>query len=125
MKQRLCNVFLVFLIIGLLAAGYILFFRLTGFGLPCPFHILTGLYCPGCGNSRALYALVHLRLAEAWQYNYLMPLEAAYILYVLYCTVRQYLKTGIYRLTIGSETVGWVFLGILLVWWLVRNLMGI
>lgn len=25
----------------------------------CPFLMLTGLYCPGCGGLRAVYALVH------------------------------------------------------------------
>lgn len=25
----------------------------------CAFHKLTGLYCPGCGATRALYALLH------------------------------------------------------------------
>ena len=25
----------------------------------CGFHELTGLYCPGCGNTRASYALLH------------------------------------------------------------------
>ena len=124
MKQRIRNVVLVFLGIGLLAVGYALFFKLTGFGLPCPFHVLTGLYCPGCGNSRALHALLHLHPTEALRYNYLMPLEVAYILYVMYCTVRQYLQTGVYRLVIGLEIVGWVFLGVLLVWWVVRNLTG-
>jgi len=26
---------------------------------PCPFHALTDLYCPGCGTTRALHALLH------------------------------------------------------------------
>lgn len=26
---------------------------------PCPVHFLTGLYCPGCGGTRALLYLLH------------------------------------------------------------------
>ncbi|MEW5722540.1 MAG: DUF2752 domain-containing protein, partial [Thermodesulfobacteriota bacterium] len=26
---------------------------------PCPFHALTGLYCPGCGTLRGLNQLLH------------------------------------------------------------------
>lgn len=26
---------------------------------PCPFHALTGLYCPGCGGTRAVWYLLH------------------------------------------------------------------
>ena len=25
----------------------------------CPFHALTGLFCPGCGATRAVHALIH------------------------------------------------------------------
>ncbi len=28
---------------------YLCFIRLTGFAIPCPFHLVTGLKCPGCG----------------------------------------------------------------------------
>jgi len=33
---------------------------------PCLFHSLTGLYCTGCGITRAAHALVHGDLAGAW-----------------------------------------------------------
>ena len=37
--------------------------------LPCPFHWLTGWYCPGCGTQRALHDLLHGRVAEAFGHN--------------------------------------------------------
>ena len=27
--------------------------------LPCPIKAVTGLYCPGCGSTRAIFALLH------------------------------------------------------------------
>ena len=39
---------------------------------PCPWHALTGLFCPGCGSTRALHALVHGNLARAWAMNPLL-----------------------------------------------------
>lgn len=41
---------------------------------PCPWLALTGLYCPGCGSTRALHALVHGDLAQAWMMNPLLVL---------------------------------------------------
>ena len=35
----------------------------------CFLHDRLFLYCPLCGGTRAVEALLHLRFAEAWQYN--------------------------------------------------------
>ena len=35
----------------------------------CPFHAVTGLWCPACGGLRATYDLAHLHLAAAWGEN--------------------------------------------------------
>lgn len=42
--------------------------------LPCVFHSLTGLYCPGCGATRTLHALVHFDLPGALAMNPLLVL---------------------------------------------------
>src|SRR5690242_2746574 len=38
----------------------------------CQFHRLTGLNCPGCGMTRAVYALLHGHLPEALRDNALL-----------------------------------------------------
>jgi len=40
----------------------------------CQFHRLTGLNCPGCGMTRALYALLHGDLPTAFRDNALLVL---------------------------------------------------
>lgn len=35
----------------------------------CPLHAWTGLYCPGCGSTRALHQLLHGHLLAALRFN--------------------------------------------------------
>jgi len=46
----------------------------------CPFHALTGLYCPGCGSTRALYWLVHGDVAHALALNPLLVIALPFVL---------------------------------------------
>jgi len=39
---------------------------------PCLLYSFTGLYCPGCGSTRCLHALVHLDLPQAFSMNPLL-----------------------------------------------------
>jgi len=40
----------------------------------CYFHLLTGLYCPGCGGLRATHQLLHGNFAAAARLNLLVLL---------------------------------------------------
>ena len=40
-------------------AGIAVQAKVPAFAFSCLFYRLTGLYCPGCGGTRALYALVY------------------------------------------------------------------
>jgi hypothetical protein len=51
-----------------------------GFFPKCPFLSLTGLECPGCGSQRAMHAMIHLNLKEAFSYNPLLVISIPYIL---------------------------------------------
>lgn len=41
----------------------------------CPFNLLTGLYCPGCGSQRATHELLHGHVIQAAQLNLLAVLS--------------------------------------------------
>ncbi len=44
----------------------------NGFYPRCPLFALSGWQCAGCGGLRALHALLHGHLKEAWHYNQLL-----------------------------------------------------
>lgn len=48
--------------------------HVAGGTLGCPLFALTGLYCPGCGGTRAVYDLAHGNLASALAMNPLVTL---------------------------------------------------
>ena len=48
---------------------------------PCPFHLITGLYCPGCGSLRAIHALLHGRILNALDLNPLMVVSIPFLGY--------------------------------------------
>ena len=45
-------------------------------GFPCLFHLLTGLYCPGCGGTRAFRALLAGNLLLSIRYHPLVAYMA-------------------------------------------------
>src|SRR5579872_586117 len=53
----------------------------SGLFPPCPLHYLTGWYCPGCGSLRAMHALLHGNLQQAWAMN---PLTIVLLPFVAY-----------------------------------------
>jgi uncharacterized protein DUF2752 len=73
---------------GLLVAGSIYVFSFepgkTGFFPPCPFRVITGLTCPGCGSTRALHQLLHGHLTAAFALNPLFVIAIPFLFYALF-----------------------------------------
>ena len=88
----------------------------------CLFHDLTGLYCPGCGITRALHALVHFDLSRAFAMNafFVMSLPLLGVMALQGVTQRALLPGVARRIVFDGRT--WI--GALLVFGVVRNLPG-
>jgi hypothetical protein len=46
---------------------------------PCMMHKMTGLHCPGCGSTRATYALLHGDIIGAMQKNIIYVLALPFL----------------------------------------------
>ncbi|NEZ41014.1 DUF2752 domain-containing protein [Paenibacillus alvei] len=67
--QPLCKV----LIVGVIGSVYLMvWIPLTGISIPCFFYEFTGLYCPGCGLTRALASLLRIDIYQSFRLNALL-----------------------------------------------------
>ena len=89
----------------------------------CPFFMLTGLKCPGCGSQRALYQLLNFNLWEAFKYNASLVLSIPLLLFLSVAYVIRNKAPKLYRISY-SPILSWSILVLLLLWWLLRNIFG-
>lgn len=57
------------LLICVFASAGLIWLRLGGPGIPCLFHLVTGLDCPGCGVTRMILAVSRMDLGAAMRAN--------------------------------------------------------
>ena len=93
-KYRAREVFKNSALIVLIGVAYAVFVSLTGFGIPCIFHVITGLHCPGCGVSRMFLSLFKLDLRGAANANLLLLCLLPVALFVVIYKVIRYVKYG-------------------------------
>ena len=91
----------------------------------CPFLMLTGWLCPGCGSQRAIHALLHFDFVAAWRYNAMLVLSIPYLVLLL---VAEWLgrrgQGHLYRV-LNSEVMIWCYFALVVGWWILRNVINI
>ncbi len=94
-----------------------------GTGIPCMFHQITGLYCSGCGASRALRSILHLDFYQAIRYNALFviafPFFGGYFSFLGYSYIR-YGKDKVSQRI--SMKIIWAFIVAAILFWVLRNI---
>lgn len=104
----------------------------------CPFHLLTGLECPGCGSQRAIHSLLNGKIGQALHYNLLVVIAIPYLGLLASLEILRHIllhanvsdKTRSKWTALVSKTVSvlyhgrapWIILSVVLLFWIVRNL---
>jgi len=92
-----------------------------GFYPACPFHRLTGLYCPGCGSTRAIHQLLHGHLGRALAYNPAMVAALPFLGYAFLGHVRRVAYGAPRRQRRLPPVLILMIAGALSLFWILRN----
>lgn len=91
--------------------------------VPCGLVTFFHIYCPGCGGTRALFAMLHGHFIESLYYNPAVVLGALLILYyevaVIVTLVKKNGKIYYYR----KATLVYIYLGIVFGYAVIRDVL--
>ena len=121
-RKRLGQLAKIVAVALLFGIAYFIFIKLTGWALPCPIRLVTGKYCPGCGSSRMMLALLRFDFEEAFRANrllfFLLPLV---LVYGLVKGIR-YIKMGQEKQTLPEQIAVFLVCVATVVFWVMRNM---
>jgi hypothetical protein len=91
----------------------------------CPFRVLTGLKCPGCGSQRAVHFLLNFDIFRSLEQNALLVISIPYLLTGIAFESfnnpgEKILKWR--KLLFGRKAID-IVLAIIIVFWILRNLL--
>ena len=93
----------------------------TGIAIPCLFHKVTGLLCPGCGVSRMCIALMRGNIAEAAKYNGLLLFLLPFLALIFGDYLLRYIKTGKLVFRKWENAALYIMIIMLIIFGILRN----
>jgi len=90
----------------------------------CPFLLLTGLRCPGCGSQRALHSLLHFDIIAAFRYNALLVLSLPVVFTLVFAELRRKQNNALY-VKLHNVKFIWGYFAATVMWWFLRNLYNV
>ena len=101
---------------------YLFFMMKKHFLIPCIFHEITGLHCPGCGITRMIISILQLNLYQAFRYNMLIFVLFPFFLVLLFDYGISYFikKEPLYKKV--SRIVWYIVIFLLIVFGILRNI---
>ena len=117
------------LLMALLAVLIIVYYRVSPsssiFFPKCPFLLLTGMKCPGCGSQRAVHALLHADVISAFAHNALLVVSMPYVALLISIRIYNIIRPGTSLLpSIQSPFAIRAYFLLVLIFWITRNVFG-
>ncbi|HEU4876181.1 MAG TPA: DUF2752 domain-containing protein [Pyrinomonadaceae bacterium] len=107
----------------LAGAAYLFVFEpgKTGFFPACPFRLLTGFTCPGCGTTRALHEILHGDFAAAFVLNPVLLLAIPFLVFALLRYSVIVMRGGVPRPNALPAPFIYVIFVVIVSFWIFRN----
>ena len=125
MEDNLFYLGILFLGISFVAGVLLYYVLLPYLTLPtCMIHTNFGLYCPGCGGTRALISLLHGHILWSLWYHPLVPYSA--IIFCSFMTTQALARLTRFRYFCGLRFHNWylyVALVIIGANWIIKNIL--
>jgi hypothetical protein len=126
LTKKLKPLILILLVPGLLLLLWWADPGTTGFYPRCPFLVVTGLKCPGCGSLRGIHHLLHLNLGMVAANNFLLLLALPYLAVAV--AIEWPKGNRPWQLKWRKKLMGvkaiWTILAIVILYWVMRNVFG-
>jgi len=88
----------------------------------CPFYMVAGIYCPGCGSQRAAHQILNGNIIEGIRHNYMIALLAIVLLYQGFLYVmNEHLGKNMINLLHKSKVTNSILVLVVL-FWILRNI---
>jgi len=89
----------------------------------CPFLIISGYKCPGCGSQRTIHALLHFNIQEAFHYNAFLVCSIPFIIILTIAEILRKSKPKFY-IRVHRPLYIYIYLIAVILWWILRNIYG-
>lgn len=92
----------------------------------CPFKLLTGWSCPGCGIQRAIHAFLNRQWSEALSYNYFFVISVPYsIIVCMAYGLRKLHKADRISAIFEHRILAMIYVYCFFAWFIIRNILEI
>lgn len=120
------ELFIIGIVAFFVGGGLMLLFKTATHYLPpipCFFSNFLGIYCPGCGGTRAVEALFHGHFLLSLWYHPLVPYTA--VIYLGFMITQGLHRIGVKRVQGWKFHIRylWIALGIIIVNFIVKNIL--
>ena len=90
----------------------------------CPFLLLTGFKCAGCGSQRAIHFLLNFDIYHAIKENVILVLSIPYIMTGLVLDTLHISSDNIlkWRKTLFGQKAIYIVLSVIIAFWIIRNI---
>ena len=120
-KKRFIRLIAVYSAACAAGIAYVIFYKTACYGIPCFFHLITGLNCISCGVTRMLVYLLQGDIYDAYYTNRLLFITLPlFVFYIIKGSI-QYVKNGKPSYSRTDKAVFIVFIVAAAIFGIVRN----